>query len=86
MVAWLENGEDASSDGKVWGVCKAQYGFGDLDIYLKNGGSGLLSEQESKGTKKSTKEKEKEGSKCKHKEKRKRKGKEKDKSPKKSFK
>src|SRR6266511_1127781 len=42
MVAWLENAEDASSDLDVWGVEKAQYGFVNLALWLKNEGKGLL--------------------------------------------
>jgi len=41
MVAWLENTEDAQSDVEVWGVEKAQYGFVDLDVWLRNEGKGL---------------------------------------------
>ena len=89
MVAWLEGGEDASSDIEVWGVEKGQYGFGDLDLYLKRGGVGLVSEEELERKKKSTKGKEKaskEGSGSRHKGngKVKVKGKEKIRSPKKS--
>ncbi|KAF8219556.1 hypothetical protein L208DRAFT_1339221, partial [Tricholoma matsutake] len=55
MVAWLEGGEDAPSDVEVWGVAKGQYGSGDLSLYLKREGAGLVSD-ELKGKKKSTKE------------------------------
>jgi hypothetical protein len=48
MVAWLENAEDASSDLDVWGVEKAQYGFVDLALWLKNEGKGLVLEEKSK--------------------------------------
>lgn len=81
MVAWLEGGEDAPSDVEVWGVEKGQYGFGDLSLYLKRDGVGLVSDEELKGKKKSTKGKEK-GSKPKGKGK----GKEKAQSSKKSHK
>jgi hypothetical protein len=81
MVAWLEGGEDAPSDVEVWGVEKGQYGFGDLSLYLKRDGAGLVSDEELKGKKKSTKGKEK-GSKPKGKGK----GKEKAQSSKKSHK
>jgi hypothetical protein len=80
MVAWLEGGEDAPSDVEVWGLAKGQYGFGDLSLYLKRG-AGLVSDEELKGEKKSTKWKEK-GSKFKGKGK----GKEKAQSSKKSHK
>jgi hypothetical protein len=42
MVAWLENAEDAPSDFEVWGVEKAQYGFVDLEVWLRNEGNGLV--------------------------------------------
>ena len=75
MVAWLENAEDAPSDLEIWGVEKAQYGFVDLDIWLRNGGKGLKLE----GKSKKGKEGEEEGSLSPEKEKgsRKHKGKEK---------
>jgi hypothetical protein len=51
MVAWLEDAEDASSDLDVWGVEKAQYGFVDLALWLKNEGKGLVLEGKSKKAK-----------------------------------
>jgi hypothetical protein len=42
MVAWLENEDDGPSDIEVWGVEKTQYGFIDLDVWLKNEGKGLV--------------------------------------------
>lgn len=48
MVAWLENADDASSDLDVWGVEKAQYGFVDLALWLKNEGKGLVLEGKSR--------------------------------------
>ena len=48
MVAWLENTEDAPFDVEVWGVEKAQYGFVDLDMWLRNEGKGLVLEGKSR--------------------------------------
>ena len=48
MVAWLEDAEDAPSDLEVWGVEKDQYGFVDLDIWLRNEGKGLMLEGKSR--------------------------------------
>jgi hypothetical protein len=73
MVAWLENAEDASSDLEVWKVEKGQYGFADLDTWLKNDGKGLrLDGLKEKMEKRS------------HKAKNKGKGKEKEQSPQKA--
>lgn len=70
MVAWLEGGENAPTDVDVWGVQKGQYGFGDLDLYLKRGGRGLVSdEEELSGKKKGGKKKDKHGGKGKGKDK-----------------
>jgi hypothetical protein len=71
MVAWLEGGENAPTDVDVWGVQKGQYGFGDLDLYLKRGGRGLVSddEEELSGNKKGGKKKDKHGGKGKGKDK-----------------
>jgi hypothetical protein len=48
MVAWLENDGDVPSDLEVWGVEKERYSFGDLDLYLKSGGVGLVSRSDDK--------------------------------------
>ena len=45
LVSWLEGGEHAPSDVEMLGVEKVQYRFGDLDLYLKRGGTGLVSEE-----------------------------------------
>jgi len=82
MVAWLENAEDAPSDLEVWGVEKAQYGFIDLDVWLRNEGKGLVLEGKSKKAK--GKEKERAVSPEKGKGSRKHKTKEKGKKEKKS--
>jgi len=47
MVAWLENAEGAPSDFEVWGVEKTQYGFVDLEVWLRNEGKGLVLEEKS---------------------------------------
>jgi hypothetical protein len=52
MVAWLEDDEGGPTDVEVWGINKEHYGFGDLDLYLKRGGTGLVSEEELKKKKK----------------------------------
>ena len=57
MVAWLENAEDAPSDFGVWGVEKVQYGFVDLDLWLRNEGKGLVLEEKSRKGKGKEKEK-----------------------------
>ena len=50
MVAWLENAEDAPSDFEVWGVEKVQYGFVDLEVWLRNEGKDwLLRESKARG-------------------------------------
>ena len=77
MVAWLTEAEDAPSDFEVWGVEKAQYGFGDLDKYLKSKGK-----KNKKGKEKMVKSpKKQKGSESKHKGKKKE-----EKSPKKASK
>jgi hypothetical protein len=40
MVAWLEDDEGGPTDVEVWGIHKEHYGFQDLDLYLKRGGTG----------------------------------------------
>ncbi|KAF8229355.1 hypothetical protein L208DRAFT_1482188 [Tricholoma matsutake] len=61
MVSWLEDAKDAPSDLEVWKVEKGQYGFADLDAWLRNDGNGLMLDGLKK-EKKSKKGKEKERS------------------------
>ncbi|KAF8231620.1 hypothetical protein L208DRAFT_1276121 [Tricholoma matsutake] len=90
MVLWLEDAEDAPSDLEIWKVEKGQYGFADLDAWLRNDGNGLMLDGLRK-EKKSKKGKENERSPVKektekrsHKAKNKGKEKEKEKSPEKA--
>ena len=86
MVAWLEDAEDAPSDLEVWGVEKDQYGFVDLDMWLRNEGKGLMVGGKSRKGKGKEKEEEEEDilSLEKGKSSRKHKGKDKGKKEKKS--
>jgi hypothetical protein len=78
MVAWLNEDDDRMMDIDLWGVKKDVYNFGDLAMWLQNGGTldvesdGDYKDKKSKGRK--GKEKRKEQPKVQ--EKRKEKGKE----------
>lgn len=77
MVMWLNEDDDRMPDIDLWGIKKAEYNFGDLAMWLRNGGlldvesDGGFKDEKTKGRKGKDKGKEQAKVQEKRKEKRK---------------